>query len=126
MRTKVENGTVKVWLSARDTRQWARKPSAAWPCSFLSGRRIRAEFALVNDTVYDLIDVAIDGGRGDQDCPSDEFNALMDDYLDRNPACRVCPSQPDCTGCHNDGVPIIWGDDASIPEDERWNQKSGT
>ena len=65
-----------IWLSARDTYDWANKPGASWPCSFLSNRRVVAVF----EDNGDLVDLAIDGGRGDQDCPADEFNAIMADF----------------------------------------------
>ena len=74
MRINKNGDCVKVWLSANDTYDWAHKPGAAWPCNFLSNKRIFAEF-----NGGDLIDVAINGGRGDQDCPGHEFNAIMSD-----------------------------------------------
>ena len=77
MKIKRDGDNVKLWLSARDTYNWARRPGDAWPCSFLSGRRLFAEF----DGQGDLIDLSIDGGRGDQDCPADEFTAMTDDFL---------------------------------------------
>lgn len=77
MRIKRYDGTIKLWLSARDTYDWAHRPRAAWPCSFLSDRRLFAEFTENGD----LVDLAIDGGRGDQDCPSDELNAITSDFL---------------------------------------------
>ena len=77
MRTKRESGYTKVWISARETREWAHKDGASWPCSFLSGRRLFAEF----DRNGDLVDLAIDGGRGNQDCPNDEFYAIVSDML---------------------------------------------
>lgn len=79
MRIKRENGTYgyfKIWLSARDTYNWAHRPGATWPCSFLSDRQVFAEFDLAGD----LVDLQIDGGRGDQDCPADEFTACIDDH----------------------------------------------
>ena len=41
----------------------------------------------------DLSEVVINGGRGDQDVPGDEFNAITGDYLrakygDKHPAIR--------------------------------------
>ena len=75
MRTKQIGGYTLVWLSATDTYNWAHRPDAAWPCSFLAGRRLMAEFHADN-----LIDLSIDSGRGDQDCPSDEFNAIIHDF----------------------------------------------
>jgi hypothetical protein len=77
MRTQVTTNHTKLWLSANDTYSWAHKPGASWPCSFLSGRRVVAEF----DRHGDLVDLSIDGGRGDQDCPCDEFDALVEDML---------------------------------------------
>lgn len=77
MRMVQNKGLTKVWLSARETRAWARKPGAIWPCSFLSGRAVVAEF----DPRGDLVDLSIDGGKGDQDCPCDEFNAIMEDMV---------------------------------------------
>jgi hypothetical protein len=69
------NGTI-LHLSACDTEEWATRPGSAWPCSVLRGRRLRAEW----DRHGDLIDMAIDGGRGDQDCPADELNAIAEDH----------------------------------------------
>ena len=75
MVTITENG-VNVWLSANDTHAWAHRSGASWPCSQLSGRRVFAGF-----DSNGLCDVAIDGGRGDQDCDSAEFNACVADHL---------------------------------------------
>ena len=72
------SGYTKLWLSPDDTYNWAHDASArCWPCSFLAGKPLFAEF----DQNGDLIDMAIDYGRGDQDCPSDEFNAITSDFL---------------------------------------------
>ena len=64
-----------LWLSARDTADWARKPGAAWPCSWLSGRRLFVAFDSGG-----LVDLQVDGGKGDQDCPVDELNAIVADF----------------------------------------------
>lgn len=74
------DGSVRLWLSANDTERWATRPGACWPCSTLRGRRLYAEFA----TNGDLVDMTIDGGRGDQDCDGNEFNAMTSDYLSRD------------------------------------------
>ena len=74
---KLHNGGLQLELSAEETDNWATRPGASWPCSFLRGRRVFAEFA----TNGDLIDLAIDGGRGEQDCPSNEFNAICTDHI---------------------------------------------
>lgn len=76
MRIKRNGTSTQLWLSSNDTYNWAHRPDAAWPCSFLSGRRLFAEF-----NRGDLVDLSIDGGRGDQDCPDDEFTAITDDFL---------------------------------------------
>jgi hypothetical protein len=64
-----------LWLSARETYAWAHRPGAAWPCSFLAGKRL-----LVKVDRYGLLDLQVDGGRGDQDCPADELNAIVVDH----------------------------------------------
>jgi hypothetical protein len=65
-----------IWLSANDTYDWANRPGARWPGSFLAGRRLVATF----EDNGDLVDLLIDGGQGDQDCPSDEFDAIIADH----------------------------------------------
>lgn len=68
---------IKLWLSANDTYLWATRPGASWPCSELRGRRLFVEF----DGDGDLVDLAIDGGRGNQDCSSDELTAIATDHI---------------------------------------------
>jgi len=64
----------KIWLSARDTYNWAHRPGNSWPCSQLAGHRVFAEFADNGD----LIDYTIDGRYKDVD--ANEFNAIMGDF----------------------------------------------
>ena len=90
MRTKRESGYTKVWISARETQEWAHKSGASWPCSFLSGKRLFAEF----ERNGDLVDLAINGGKGDQDCPADEFNAIMEDMLGTTRPTAETETQP--------------------------------
>jgi hypothetical protein len=73
---RIMGGELHLNLTARDTHLWAHRRGAKWPCSVLAGRRVYACF----DRSGDLIDVRIDGGRGDQDCPADEFNAITQDF----------------------------------------------
>lgn len=75
MKKKKQGNTVKLWLSANDTYAWANRPGAAWPCSFLAGKRLFAEF---DDG--DLVDYAVDGKCGE--VPVDEFNAITSDFLE--------------------------------------------
>lgn len=77
MRIQRHEHSTKLWLSANDTYNWAHKAGAAWPCSQLSNRRLFVEF----DQRGDLVDLAIDGGRGDQDCDSNELDAIVADHL---------------------------------------------
>lgn len=76
MRTKTyHNGRCTVtqaWLSARDTENWAYN----WPCSTVGGRRLFVEF-----DGTDLVDLVVDGGRGDQDCDGHELTAITDDLV---------------------------------------------
>lgn len=74
-RIKKDGNTIKLWLSARDTYNWAHRLIISWPCSILSGKRLFAEFSdgdLVNYTV---------NGRPTFDVPADEFNAITSDFL---------------------------------------------
>jgi hypothetical protein len=91
--TETPDGGLKVWLSANDTYQWATRSGVSRPYSFLRNRRAFAEF----DSKGDLVDMAINGGRGDQDCPwyqknypdtfdiqgykGNEFTACMSDHI---------------------------------------------
>jgi hypothetical protein len=76
MRIDYWEGGLKIWLSARETHDWANKPGKSWPCSTLADHRLFAEFGANGD----LVNMAIDE-RSDIDCPADEFNAIMADYL---------------------------------------------
>ena len=82
MRARERNGILKVQLSASDTFQWAhRRIGQGWPCSFLAGQTVEAEF----NSYGELLALAINGGRGDQDCPGDEFTACIQDCLAQHP-----------------------------------------
>jgi hypothetical protein len=76
MRIRNDNGYLKVWLSSRDTYDWAHREGNSWPCSELSDRRVFAEF----EPNGDLVDLAIDG-KSDIDCDVTEFNAIMADHI---------------------------------------------
>ena len=77
---KFENGDIYVWLSAKDTYKWANRPNYRWPCSFLANKRVFVQLNTVDDSV-NLIDLRINGNRGNQDCPSDELNAILSDHV---------------------------------------------
>ncbi len=74
MKTQINPTSVKLWLSANDTYDWAHKAGASWPCSQLSDKRLFVEF----DT-NGLCDIAIDGKP--DDCDANELNAMVSDYL---------------------------------------------
>lgn len=65
-----------VWLSARDTYNWANRPGKRWPCSMLSGHRIRAEF-----DSNGLVDLSFDGHDSPDDLTSNEFDACINDLV---------------------------------------------
>ena len=69
MRTKRDETTFKVWLSARETADWA----TSWPCSTIGGHRLFAEFQR-----GDLVDLALDGCLAD--CDAHELNAIIEDF----------------------------------------------
>lgn len=75
----VTDDQVNVGLSTRDTGAWAAgiPPSDGhWPCSELAGRRVFVGF----DT-NGIVELEIDGGRGDQDVDQTELYACLSDYL---------------------------------------------
>ena len=75
MRTSKVGGVTRLWLSARETSEWARRPGASWPCSQITGRPLYAEF----DRHGDLIDYRLSGASMDVSC--DEFDAITSDFL---------------------------------------------
>jgi hypothetical protein len=77
MRVSINPSSVKIWLSANDTYNWAHKSGASWPGSQLSGCRLFAEF-----DSNGLLDLAIDG-RSDTDCDGNELSAICADHLAR-------------------------------------------
>ncbi len=76
MKTQISESSVKLWLSATETWAWAHKPGKLWPCSFLAGSPLFAEFDRNG-----LVDFAVNYGRNSQDCPSDELSAICADFL---------------------------------------------
>jgi hypothetical protein len=74
MRTQIGERSIQLWLSARDTYDWANRDGASWPCSMLADHRLFAAF----DT-NGLVDYAIDGKTSDVD--SNELSACCADHL---------------------------------------------
>jgi len=74
MRKQVNGKSVKLWLSANDTYNWAHRACKSWPCSQLSDNRVFVE-------LYDgdLVDLAINGKM--TDCDGNELNAIVQDFL---------------------------------------------
>lgn len=69
--------TVKLWLTAEDTRRWANRPGNVWPCSYLAGKTLFVEFC-----DGDLVDCIIDGEYDEAlNFNSDEFNAITSDFI---------------------------------------------
>ena len=96
MKTIIHASGVKLWLSEKDTYDWAHKPGAAWPCSTLSGKRLFAEFDRNG-----VCDVAVNGrtnGSAAECMDGAEFNAITCDTLrsklpESNPAYAVAVGQ---------------------------------
>jgi hypothetical protein len=74
MKIKIHESCVKLWLSARDTYDWAHQPGESWPCSTLSDKRLFAEFDRNG-----LVDLAINGRS--TNCDVTELNAITSDFL---------------------------------------------
>ncbi len=75
MRTQITPSDITLWLSKRDTYDWAHRAGASWPCSTIAGKSLVAVF-----DKNGLIDIAING------CPAfeidgTEFNAITSDFL---------------------------------------------
>lgn len=80
MKLTIHPSCVKLWLSARDTYEWAHRPGESWPCSTLSNKRLFAEFDRNG-----LVDLVINGRS--TDCDVTELNAITSDFLrDKLPA----------------------------------------
>lgn len=84
MRLTDDGTAFTVWISASETYSWAHRSGSAWPCSQLSGHRVRATF----DT-NGLLDYAVDG-RDCYDLDANEFNALIADHVGE----RLTPDHP--------------------------------
>lgn len=77
MRIKDNGNGFAIWLSARDTYDWAHRPGKAWPCSQLSGYAVFAEFDRNG-----LLDFGVKyDGRPVHgfDVDANEFNAMVAD-----------------------------------------------
>ena len=68
-------------LSAGDTRSWAHKPGAVWPCSTLADKRVWV--AVDNNGLYDI---AVGGSAELVDIDNNELSACIADHLP--PDCR--------------------------------------
>lgn len=74
MKTIICDSFVKLWISARETGEWAHRPGACWPGSTLAGKRLFAEF-----DGNGLVDLAVNGRS--TDCDAHELNAITSDFL---------------------------------------------
>lgn len=74
MKLKDNGNGIAVWISARETDDWATRPGHSWPCSELRGKRVFAEFDRNG-----LADLAVNGKDWDGDAT--EFNALVADHV---------------------------------------------
>jgi len=98
MRTQITPSSIKLWLSASDTYNWAHKSGAYWPCSEISGKRLFAEF-----DHNGLVDFALNGKTPDDGPSADEFNAITFDALR--------PVVPKDHACYPVNVGQFFGDD---------------
>ena len=73
------NGATQLWLSARDTYDWAHRPRASWPCSTLSDKALYVEF----EPNGDLVDIRVNGRYlgGNEDIDGHELSAITSDFL---------------------------------------------
>ena len=67
-----------LWVSAKDTREWANKPGSTWPCSKLSGKRF-----YVGVDPNGLYDFTVNGKDAD-DIDGVELDAIVSDLLSKD------------------------------------------
>lgn len=82
MRGRKNRYGTTIWLSANDTFDWAHRPTATWPCSTVSGKRLKVHYSPRGD----LDGLTINGQYIDDDCTCEainglEFNACLQDHL---------------------------------------------
>lgn len=95
MRIRINPSSVQLWLSSRDTYEWANRDGHCWPCSQLSDSRLFVEF-----DSNGLCDLTIDGKSGD--CDSNELSAICADFL-KNPLPEAHPAYFVAVGQFDDG-----------------------
>ena len=64
-----------LWLSARETDDWRRRPGASWPCSTIRGRRL-----YVGVDSAGIYDMSV-GGDMNADIDGAELDAIVSDHL---------------------------------------------
>jgi len=74
MRIKENSEGYNMWLSAKDTYDWAHRPGKCWLCSRCSGHSL-----FVGVDSNGLYDFTIDGKQGDVD--GTELDAIISDFL---------------------------------------------
>jgi hypothetical protein len=78
MRVQSDEWGSKIMASANDTYDWAHRCGNSWPCSELSNKRVFVEL----DRNGDLVDLAVNCGRGNQNVALHELNAFIEDVLE--------------------------------------------
>lgn len=86
MKIERHGDIVKLWLDAEDTRRWARRPGDLWPCSYIAGKTLFAEFHCGS-----LVDYALNDEHGHEalDAGSDEFFAITTDFITGRTTCGI-------------------------------------
>lgn len=74
MRLKIFETGFNLWLSARDTYDWATRPNCSWPCSQLEDKRVFVQFDRNG-----LCDFTVDGKSAD--CDGNELSAIVADHV---------------------------------------------
>lgn len=75
MRTLIQKDGFVLWLSARDTHDWAHQPHSAWPCSTISDKRLTVVF-----DANGLCDLSINGRDADN-IDGAELSAMVSDFM---------------------------------------------
>lgn len=76
MRIRGDKTGYMMWLSRRDTYDWAHRPNKRWPCSTLSDKAV-----MVYVDRNGLCDLTVNGRGAPDSIDGSELDALVSDYL---------------------------------------------
>ena len=76
MRTRIDDDSFTLWLSASDTDDWRCAHPASWPCSTINGRPIMVQF-----DANGLLDFTVSSKNAPDDIDGNELSAMVADVM---------------------------------------------